>query len=739
MKYKTVKKEQQNDDPIISLFGMKGLSPFKDIIQDIGYDRFFMHYWSTTEINLYRLYSKSTNTPTISIDATGGIVRKATLMSGRVTGNIFLYEIGVMDHNNKCQFSIAHMLSERHDNNSIGYWLCEWLRTGVPFPKVIITDQSLALMMGVVKAFTQYSTLTKYLQTCSLLINKKPSEIPKCMIHNDFNHVMHIFSSWFGKKTTKRIKNFYMRSLGLIVATTDFEDIIIILKFIFTVALSEADGFSNGEPTNCEKAKQYLKKRIATGIIQNDDFDNYIDDEDSKLYNREENEIFVKNEIASIESENYELHEVIKDIHNNCLQESIKNGHIGDRDNMQYDPNIGKKLVAFCKLLPCWSAVMLPIFKYGNITKTSSTSESLFQNLKSIVFKHKQLPVRIDEFLEIHATSILGSNNIIKSNYEHDKPHKSKEISSDSFCVIEKEQDIENWMGLGVTKKKSKPNFLAIDPTISHYNENSRTKSQVIGILRNGICSDLLPINIDGLNYTFSNTCTFDSVFQLLCTTYVDDNQYMKFLNKNIEYDRFLKLVSCALRDGINVQTYNKRAVILKRYHEKELKAITYNMFNINCATTANYTIGRVFENWPSLTEKICCSDCKRKSHRSFPSILANMQTDTIDFLEDVVQHCLNVDSLICLSCGSNNVIAEKNLGQQMFIETFVPNLDKKNKANFDLVVALEYIPKQLNLNTSRILKLRGVIAFIPPASKYQHSIGHYITYCWRDHNKLWE
>jgi len=85
-----------------------------------------MHYWSRTEINLYRTYSKTTKTPTISIDATGGIVRKPSLMSGRITSYIFLYEISVMDRINYCQFSVAHnMLSERHDNNSIGNWLSE--------------------------------------------------------------------------------------------------------------------------------------------------------------------------------------------------------------------------------------------------------------------------------------------------------------------------------------------------------------------------------------------------------------------------------------------------------------------------------------------------------------------------------------------------------------------------------------------------------------------------------------
>lgn len=109
--------------------------------------------------------------------------------------------------------------------------------------------------MEVIKTFTQYSTLTKYLQTCSLIIHKFLSEIPKCMIRNDFNHFMHIFSSWFKKKKTKHINIFYMRLLGLIDVATDFEGIKMLLILILTIAFSEANGFINSEPANCENSK----------------------------------------------------------------------------------------------------------------------------------------------------------------------------------------------------------------------------------------------------------------------------------------------------------------------------------------------------------------------------------------------------------------------------------------------------------------------------------------------------
>lgn len=113
----------------------------------------------STEINTYRMYTAQNKLPRISIDATGGLTRKLNLISGRESSLICLYEISVMDYKNKCQFTAVHMLSERRDINSISYWLTEWSRTNIVLPKIVVTDQSLALMMAVVKSFTQYSSL----------------------------------------------------------------------------------------------------------------------------------------------------------------------------------------------------------------------------------------------------------------------------------------------------------------------------------------------------------------------------------------------------------------------------------------------------------------------------------------------------------------------------------------------------------------------------------------------------
>jgi len=59
---------------------------------------------------------------------------------------------------------------------------------------------------------------------------------------------------------------------------------------------------------------------------------------------------------------------------------------------------------------------MVLIFWYDNLTGSSATSESMFKKLKSIVFKHKLLPIPLDEIFVTHVKSIIGLINWINTS-----------------------------------------------------------------------------------------------------------------------------------------------------------------------------------------------------------------------------------------------------------------------------------------------------------------------------------
>lgn len=54
----------------------------------------------------------------------------------------------------------------------------------------------------------------------------------------------------------------------------------------------------------------------------------------------------------------------------------------------------------------------------------------------------------------------------------------------------------------------------------------SNTKSRSIGLLKNENSLDLKNIQIDNKLYKLTNTCTFDSIFHLICSSYVDGDVY---------------------------------------------------------------------------------------------------------------------------------------------------------------------------------------------------------------------
>lgn len=94
--------------------------------------------------------------------------------------------------------------------------------------------------------------------------------------------------------------------------------------------------------------------------------------------------------------------------------------------------------------------------------------------------------------------------------------------------------------------------------------------------------------------YSIFNTCTFDSIFQVLCVLYDDFIEYAQFIHEKVEKHIIFKIIVCVVRYGINLQTYKKRSNIIFDIHKNQKLNITENMVNINCATIANYLLGKL-------------------------------------------------------------------------------------------------------------------------------------------------
>jgi len=253
------------DNPIIALGIYKRSDRYGEAIQDIGFDNFFLHFWSDLQIKIYRDSYSKVQPVTISFDATGGVCKKIKRYDNQLSWVIFLYE-GVMNLFGK-SFTVLSMLSEQHDNVSISLWLKRWLKHDVKPPKVAVSDQSLPLMSGIVQAFTQYNSLEKYLEVCFLILssNRKP-EIPTCFVRNDINHFIHLVTQWPPLKKAKHFsaKELFSRSMGLLVYSTSMVEAELILEAMFIVAFSPSDDkiINTIEFTPCHKSREFLREKI---------------------------------------------------------------------------------------------------------------------------------------------------------------------------------------------------------------------------------------------------------------------------------------------------------------------------------------------------------------------------------------------------------------------------------------------------------------------------------------------
>ena len=435
---------------------------------------------------------------------------------------------------------------------------------------MVVVDQSMALIMAVVKTFTQYSTLSMYLNVCwNLLANvRNRPDVPTCFIRLDFNHIMHSVASWPPLRSKqRRVKSFYLYAIGLLITCTSLEDAKYLFKQIFYVSHHEEDGMNDAsEPTACEIAKRYLKERIAT---HNNDINM---EEEGDCSNINEPDIQDGNELFE---DHYQItspctvFDEVKKIYDICAQEKKDRRNVGDHDNMQWDPLIAAKLLEFSKLLPLWSAVMTPIFGYGSLTASSAPAESRFNDLKNRVFQHMSLPLRVDKFIETHVTSILGELNLMKANsqqkenIEEHALQRSDDLMA-SLTSLESEYNVKNIHSIEHGK-----NSMNIDDSapvtplcrIDGEKENpseKKSKGDVKNVYRNE--HDENSINIDDPTAVenWRGLGDKEKVSQKKRKSkYTDPDPSIKFVKENMSSCTVIGILKNGIHEDIRVQTFD--------------------------------------------------------------------------------------------------------------------------------------------------------------------------------------
>lgn len=193
---------------------------------------------------------------------------------------------------------------------------------------------------------------------------------------------------FFGIKH-KYLKEFYVRTLRLLLIFNTLTSFKEILCAIFIVFFSETDGWIvNDESieTPAEKCRNYSLS-LMNGI-SNDTFVTIDGDEDESY------DIFIEtNEIVN-------HNRGIVNYINSIEKEGKANASVqGYRMSAYYLPELGKYIERLCYDFPLWTGIMKTIFDSPFLIATSAPVESSFNVLKNQILRFDRRPMSVDRFV----------------------------------------------------------------------------------------------------------------------------------------------------------------------------------------------------------------------------------------------------------------------------------------------------------------------------------------------------
>lgn len=684
IRHETRKQKWYHTNQILSVVIMANTSTYSSVIQEILMKpTFHIYYWLEEQIKYYKQYVQEYGRPTISLDATGSIIKPIVLPNGtKFTKRLFLYVILITADSFLKSIPISQMLSDSHTKNSIADWLGKWASNGIIPPAEIITDDSSALIAATIQCFTSYKSTKDYLEASYSALEGHTNSLPVVYMRIDTSHfvkTIHNLSCF--NNTTENVKFFFVRCILYIKTAECIVVIREIIENMLTVILTKFNS------KICFDAHCNLKRRIQGITIDKKDSNNAHNYVDEERFLNEENVLDVSNFMVWFDN--------IVACKNKQEEESC------ERPNKLYYPPLISTLKRLLGKLPMWSNVMAPLYNSKNKNPSSSASEDYFKTIKHLLLKTKVRKYRIDEFLNIHINHLNGELNIAASELQNNeapplqerkikikknrqkRTHQKRLFPQDSI-FSDMPSFVENWKGQ------------AEEPvTVPIY--------KMLKFIKNG--------NIV-TGSTLTNTCGFDAVTYLIAYGYIAFNNFKLEIdqteNNNNMLCNYIQFIGN--KNISEAAVYELRNTICKKYYKLSSK----NTIDINCeCNVANLFEQMILELFYSaLFTKICTEEkCAFQLQRTVPFLPINMnviKTFGISALEDSI--CIDVISKDCEHDCPGTVLSSYNV---------------KNIISFDLngtdQIILNDIPLSIKVRTN-IYVIVGAIEYVVLGE----NLGHY-------------
>ncbi|CAG9818821.1 unnamed protein product [Phaedon cochleariae] len=500
----------------------------------------------------------------------------------------------------------------------------------------------------------------------------------------------------------------------------------------------------SGEISRCSTSKKYLKSLLdpntaydtAYDMEETGDIDSGDIDTESILFNDNE------------EVENIWLRwgsQIDEEVKNVVNQENA------DDDNAHFLPQFSEKLLKSLRWFPLWSNIYHSKFKSARVPASSAPVEGEFNIVKNHVFKMFPKPIRPDVFVEKYSEYMKGKCKIIDAELTEimdvdvvTGEYDPDETSGRTFEAIKAIQEVEDWGGLATAVKSRGSRYLTKNYDLFQAT-NENKKLQKIPIMKNGNISSLQAIKFKKEEFSFGNTCAFDSLLQIFLVGVFDHPQLREVLLRLQKDMKFAELVLYISNNGINQHAYRLRGEILKEIYKESTNVLLENHYLVNCESNIITVVTNIFGNLPSIQEASTCDQgCPIRNKNLRFICIEPLLLGSYSFKNLLTEYFMLKGPRECLKegCSGTEYTRIINTGDIIFIEP----IDYGEETSS---VLLEELKKNFNnpLEEETEFVFLGLVDFKQPHSLTRRSnetIGHYTAITarhttWVEYNDLSE
>lgn len=404
-----------------------------------GLDPFYVFFGVPLQKE-FLLTSTSHKPVRLAFDATGIDIAPplyssmSTSTSGGKYKKSFLYLISLQT--DTVNVPIFQVISQRHSHEFIEYMLRyfqERFLNGKQ-PSQMTMDDSAALALASVRAFTPYKSMMEYHDACYDSLFDKSIPPPPLEIKLDRSHFVKFIQSCKAlkeEKDTGKVK-FYQRILGFLILSTDIAAVESVIENMFILLKNE---YLHSDRVIA--AKDDLKSIVQTHKqILTETPKNYVEVDEFD----EERELNSSNK-----SKFYNWVQKIADSVDAKFVNQALNDSIEDTDaerNPYFSKQLIKQLMKIVSRIHLFSFVMNSTFGSKIITPSSSCTEAQFRTIKSYIFQNKK-GQRLDTWLERSIEITTGNfKALVAETNEASKASKQKKTEKSSASRTESQLDM---------------------------------------------------------------------------------------------------------------------------------------------------------------------------------------------------------------------------------------------------------------------------------------------------------